>query len=96
MEHDRHERIAVPRYPLAVEKAIVVRGRLNGLQRIDLDEPVADMTGEVEVVLRRARSTTEAGKTDVFQVIGSLAAGERSKSDIDRRLAEDRSGWSDL
>jgi hypothetical protein len=78
-----------------VEKAIVVRGRLVGRQRIDLDTPVSDVTGEVEVVVRAAPALGETPKRDVFQVIASLSAAGRSKLEIDRQLAQERAGWPD-
>jgi hypothetical protein len=68
---------------------------LIGRQRIDLDEPVADVTGEVEVVVRAAPMPVDAVKRDVFQVIASLTAGGRSKAEIDRQVGEDRASWPD-
>ncbi len=35
-----------------MQRAIIVRGRLSGPRRIDLDEAVDEVTGEVEVVVR--------------------------------------------
>jgi hypothetical protein len=76
-----------------VERAISVRGRLSGPTRIDLDEPVEDISGEVEVVIRQVEATA-APQRDIFDVLSSLPPGTRSKEDIDRQIAEERDSWN--
>lgn len=76
-----------------MERAIIVRGRLSGPRRIDLDEPVEEVTGEVEIVVRRAPVT--APKRDIRDVLRSLPPGTRSKEDIDRQLAEEKASWGE-
>ena len=76
-----------------MERAIIVRGRLSGPRRIDLDEPVDEVTGEVEVVVRQAPSA--APKRDIRDVLRSLPPGTRSKEDIDRQLAEEKASWGE-
>lgn len=78
-----------------MERAIIVRGRLNGPRRIDLDEPVDAVTSEVEVVVRSVEAKRVAAQRDIFDVIRSLPPGTRTKEDIDRQIAEERSSWGE-
>lgn len=77
-----------------MERAIIVRGRLSGPRRIDLDEPVDEVSGEVEVVVRPVQAEP-APTRDVFEVLRSLPPGTRTKEDIDRQIAEERDSWGD-
>lgn len=77
-----------------MQRAIIVRGRLNGARRIDLDEPVEDVTGEVEVVVRMVEAEA-APRRHLADVLRSLPPGTRSKDDIDRQVAEERDSWGD-
>jgi len=78
-----------------MERAIVVRGKLADAKHIELDEPVTELEGPVEVVLRRVPSETEAQEEDIFDFIASLPPGTRSKEDIDRQIREERESWGD-
>ena len=78
-----------------MQRAIIVRGRLSGRSRIDLDEPVDELTGEVEVVMRPIERTEPTPKQDIFDFLRSLPPGTRSKEDIDRQIAEERDSWGD-
>ena len=78
-----------------MQRAIIVRGRLSGRSRIDLDEPVDELTGEVEVVVRPIERTEATPKQDIFEFLRSLPPGTRSKEDIDRQIAEERDSWGD-
>jgi hypothetical protein len=76
---------------------VIVRGRLHG-RHIDLDEPVDQLDGEVEVVVRAvepARRERDKAVENIFEFIRSLPAGARSKEDIDRQIAEERDSWGD-
>jgi len=68
-----------------------VRGRLHG-RRIDLDELVDDLDGEVEVTLR---PVTGAGPTvaDALAIVATFPAGTRTKEDMDRQLLEEHASW---
>jgi hypothetical protein len=80
-------------YHRSMERGAVIRGRLHG-RVIELDEAVDDVEeGEVEVQIRAVQSTTPR-PPDVLDVIASLPEGHRTKAEIDRQLADDRSGWS--
>ena len=71
----------------------IISGRLHG-RVIERGEPVDDVEeGEVEVQIRSVQSATPC-PPDLLDVIASLPAGNRTKGDIDQRLADERSGWS--
>ena len=78
-----------------MERAIVVQGRLSDPQHIELDEPVTEVQGPVEVVVRAAASAHGQRHQDVFDLIARLPAGTRSKEDIDRQVREERESWGD-
>ena len=75
-----------------MERALIVRGMLDG-QRLELDEPVAEVRGAVEVVVRAVPAGGAGALRDVFELIATLADGTRSKDAIDRHLAEERASW---
>jgi len=76
-----------------MKKAIVVRGTLAEPRRIELDEPVTQLQGRVEVVLQ-AEASQVTGARDVFDVIAALPGGPRSKDVIDGQIGEERESWS--
>ncbi|MBX3184832.1 MAG: hypothetical protein KIT72_07705 [Polyangiaceae bacterium] len=79
-----------------MQRDIIVRGRLAGPRRIDLDDAVDELSGEVEVVLRPIKAKeAEPAKRDLFEVIRSLPPGTRTKEDIDAQIAEERASWGD-
>jgi hypothetical protein len=81
-----------------MERPIIVRGRLNGPRRIDLDEAVNEVTGEVEVVVRRLPSGEPAEsppRRKLLDVIRSLRPGARNKDDIDQQMSEEHATWED-
>lgn len=78
-----------------MQRAIIVRGRLSGPRRIDLDEPVDEVTGEVEVIVRPIVREEGEPAQDVFDFLRSLPPGTRSKEDIDRQIAEERDSWGE-
>jgi hypothetical protein len=78
-----------------MERAILVRGKLTDATHIELDEPVTDLEGTVDVVLRRAPSEEEAQDEDIFEFIAKLPPGGRTKEDIDRQIREERESWGD-
>jgi hypothetical protein len=78
-----------------MERAVVVRGKLIDAQHIELDEPVTDLAGRVDVVLRRVPSDIEGQDEDIFDFIAALPPGTRTKDDIDRQIGEERKSWGD-
>ncbi len=81
-------------YIRTMERGVIVRGRLHG-RRIDLDESVEELEGEVEIVVR----PVEAGRANTvesdFEFMRSLSPGTRTKDDIDRQITEERNPWGD-
>jgi hypothetical protein len=77
-----------------MKRGVVVRGRLHG-RHIDLDEPVDQIDGEVEVVVRAVEHTRAKPVESIFELIRKLPPGTRTKEDIDRQIAEERDGWDD-
>ncbi len=58
-----------------------------------LDCPAAEVeVGEVEVQIRSVQSATSL-RPDLLDVIATLPQGHRTKADIERQLADDRSDW---
>lgn len=78
-----------------METAVIVRGRLSNSRHIELDEPVSDIDGEVEIVLRRITAPMEAKVIDIFDFIAAASPGVRSKEEIDQQLADERRSWGD-
>lgn len=75
-----------------MDKAIVVKGRLTGPRIVELDEPIDDVGSEAEVILRHAAPSTKDGQ-DLIAFLTNIPPGSRTKEDIDRQLAEERSSW---
>ncbi|MBF6560401.1 MAG: hypothetical protein IVW56_08940 [Candidatus Binataceae bacterium] len=75
-----------------MNRSIIARGRLSDPQHIELTEPVSEIRGEVEVLIRQL---PKAGAEDVFDLIAILAPGSRSKADIDQQIREERASWGD-
>jgi hypothetical protein len=76
-----------------MERALIVRGRMTDPKRIDLDEPLDDLEGEVEVTVRSTQRQGVQAKESVFDLIKRLPGGNRTKEEIDRQIEEDRKGW---
>ena len=82
-----------------MDRAVIVRGRLTGATRIDLDEPVEHLSGAVEVVLRalpppaRPPSGKEGPDEDVLDFLTRIAPGGRTKEEIDRGIDAERDAW---
>jgi len=75
-------------------RAVVVKGHLVDSRRVELDEPVALETREVEVIVRVAEPvdvTQDDGS--VFTFLRSLPPGTRTKADIDEQIREERESW---
>jgi hypothetical protein len=73
-------------------RSVIARGRLSDPRHIELAEPVREIGGEVEVLIRPVSETQEV---DVFALIAALTPGSRAKADIDRQLREERESWGD-
>lgn len=73
-------------------RAIVVRGRLADSRHIELDEPVDEMHGNVEITLRPVVETVRPSR-DIAEIIASMRGGQRTKADIDAVLTDERTSW---
>ena len=78
-----------------MQRAIVIRGRLADRLHIDLEEPVDEMKGQVEVTLRAVPNNAEKPRRDIADIIKSRRGGTRTKKEIDAELAEERASWGD-
>jgi hypothetical protein len=78
-----------------MERAIVVRGVLSDSLHIELAEPITELQGEVEVVVRSASASQSQPRQDIFDFIANLPPGIRSKEEIDRQIQEERDAWGD-
>ena len=77
-----------------MERTAVVRGRLHG-RRIDLDEPLDQPDGEVEIAVRSVAAEPAKTVESVFDFIRSLPPGTRTKEDIDAQIAEEHESWGE-
>jgi hypothetical protein len=55
-----------------MERAVVVRGHLSDSRHVDLDEPVSDIRGAVEVTLRPIQRLAAASPVAVLNALGAL------------------------
>jgi hypothetical protein len=78
-----------------MERVIVVRGILSDPLHIELAEPVTELRGEVEVVVRPASTSQPQPRQDIFDFIANLPPGTRSKEDIDQQIQAERDAWDD-
>ena len=75
-----------------MSRSIIARGKISDPRHIELAEPVRDIHGEVEVLIR---PLPNGDTEDVFDIIAVFAPGSRSKADIDQQVHEERSSWGD-
>ena len=76
-----------------MQKALVVNGRLVGPRSVELDEPVANMRAEVEVLMRPV-SDVQVDRTEtISNFLRHLPAGNRSKEEIDQQIRAERDSW---
>ncbi len=78
-----------------MQRAFVIRGVLADPRHIELEEPVHDLHGAVEVTVREVLTESSASDESVFDFVASLKPGKRSKEDIDAQIAEERGSWGD-
>ena len=75
-----------------MERAVILKGRVTDDRHIELDEPLAEITGPVEVTLRPVQ-TAEEESEDILDFLATLPPGTRTKDDIDRQIREERDSW---
>jgi hypothetical protein len=69
-------------------RAIVVRGRLNDPQHVDLDEPVSGIRGPVEVTLRPIAELAAGSPAAVLHAMRALPKLEPGDVDELERMIE--------
>ena len=75
-----------------MSRSIIARGTISDPRHIELAEPVREIHGEVEVLIR---PLPIADTQDVFEIIAAFTPGSRSKADIDQQIHEERGSWGD-
>lgn len=79
-----------------MQNAIVIRGRLVGPNNVELEEPVSDLTAEVEVIVRpRPSNELTDSSSNILDFLRQLPPGNRTREDIDAQIREEREGWND-
>jgi hypothetical protein len=76
-----------------MQRAITVKGRFINPRTVELDEPVSEFTGDVEVILRAVTGDETSKGESVFEFLRRLPIGTRTKEDIDRQVREERDSW---
>jgi hypothetical protein len=85
-----------------MERVVIVKGRVLDSRHIELDEPVEEIRGGVEVMIRPIEGAPDEGVTDVEALV--LIEDEwrakhpdrlKSKQEIDLHLEEERASWGD-
>jgi len=71
-----------------MERAVVVRGNLNDPSHIELEEPVADMHGPVEVTVRPIHELAVGSPLAVLQAMRALPDLEAGDVDELERMIE--------
>lgn len=78
-----------------MQNAIVIRGRLVGPRNVELDEPVSDLSSEVEVIVRAADQPPARASKSAVEFLRGLPAGTRTREDIDHPVHAERRAWED-
>ena len=78
-----------------MDKAYVLRGKICSSTRIELNEPVNDLRGEVDIVILPPSGNACQNREDVFKLIAKTQPGSRTKKEIDLLIKEERAAWGD-
>ena len=78
-----------------MSEPIILRGRLLDSRHIELDEPISNITGRIEISIRPIALDDQGVPVDVLDFIESLPPGTRTKEDIDKQIKEERDSWGD-
>lgn len=77
-----------------MQTAFVVQGRMVGPTTIELDEPVTLVTGQVEIVVRRAVVVPSSEeRLSLLEIIDRLPPGTRTAEDINAQVEEEKQSW---
>jgi hypothetical protein len=75
-----------------MQSEIVTTGRITGPRSVELDEPVENLTGKVEVILR-AQTAPASEEQSLSDFLRHLPVGTRAREEIDEQITEERSAW---
>jgi len=75
-----------------MEHAVIVRGRMTDERHIELNEPVDDVNGAVEVTVRQVSAAVKV-EEDILDFLARIPRGTRTKEDIDHYLQGERDSW---
>jgi hypothetical protein len=78
-----------------MESAVVIRGRLVGPRSVELEEPVADLHSQVEVIVRKSDNGPSLQTASLADFLRSIPVGVRTREELDRQLREERDAWGD-
>jgi hypothetical protein len=76
-----------------MQRGCVFRGKVSG-RRIELDESVDELEGNVEVFVKPLTPVAQP-RTDLRDVLRRLPQGSLGKVDVDARLRDARHGWDE-
>jgi len=76
-------------------ESIVIKGHLVSPTNVELEEPVSDLTQDVEVVLRPPSRDDVSEAQTVSEFLRALPDGTRNKQDIDEQLGSERRAWDE-
>jgi len=77
-----------------MDKAVIVKGTIEDQRHLLLDESIPLNGNRVEIFIRYLHE--KPVKNQLFSYIENLPPGNRSKSDIDNQIIQERSAWGDL
>jgi len=73
-------------------RAVTVRGRITDDRHIEVDEPLGELSGPVEVTLRPVAAATSEVE-DILDFLATLPPGTRTQEEIDRQVRLERDSW---
>ncbi len=76
-----------------MKSAVIVKGRLSDARHIELQEPLTQIEGDVEVLVFPVVNFSGEGHEDILDFISHLAPGRKSKGEIDGLLNQERAAW---
>jgi hypothetical protein len=75
------------------QDAIITHGRLVSPNRVELDQPVAGIQGEVDIILQARVLAGAVSNESIFDFLRRLPPGISSREDLDKGLQMERTAW---
>jgi hypothetical protein len=76
-----------------MQETIITHGRLASPNQVELDQPIAGIQGEVDVILRARLPAAEDAGESVFEFLRRISPGNLSRDEIDAEVQTERMGW---